>query len=188
MGWPILKVGAKSIVAACVWIASTISRLSMPGIAAPQPSRAVQHLAIVVRVVEHALRPGQQPRIGSLERAIGAEGHPERIEVVRTADLVHGGGNPVCGDAAPWHCRCPISTRGVRMADGTLVIGTRRYSSWSLRGWLVVRLAGLDVEERIIPLAGPQQHASHQADHAGRHGPIPAAQGRRAVWEEPGSV
>ncbi len=40
------------------------------------------------------------------------------------------------------------------MADGTLVIGTRRYSSWSLRGWLVVRLAGLDVEERVIPLAG----------------------------------
>ncbi len=40
------------------------------------------------------------------------------------------------------------------MADGLLVIGTRRYSSWSLRGWLAVRLAGLDVEERLIPIAG----------------------------------
>ena len=39
------------------------------------------------------------------------------------------------------------------MADGLLVIGTRRYSSWSMRGWLAVRLAGLDVEERVIPLA-----------------------------------
>ena len=39
------------------------------------------------------------------------------------------------------------------MADGLLVIGTRRYSSWSLRGWLLVRLAGLDVAERVIPLA-----------------------------------
>ena len=39
------------------------------------------------------------------------------------------------------------------MADGLLVIGTRRYSSWSLRGWLLVRLAGLDVDERVIPLA-----------------------------------
>ena len=40
------------------------------------------------------------------------------------------------------------------MADGLLYIGTRRYSSWSLRGWLVVTLAGLDVEEVVIPLAG----------------------------------
>ena len=39
------------------------------------------------------------------------------------------------------------------MPDGTLYLGTRRYSSWSLRGWLMVRLAGLDVEERVIPLA-----------------------------------
>ena len=40
------------------------------------------------------------------------------------------------------------------MAEGTLYIGTRRYSSWSLRGWLLLRLAGLDVEEVVIPLAG----------------------------------
>jgi glutathione S-transferase len=39
------------------------------------------------------------------------------------------------------------------MAEGRLVIGTKRYSSWSLRGWLLVRLAGLDVEEVLIPLA-----------------------------------
>lgn len=39
------------------------------------------------------------------------------------------------------------------MPDGRLYIGTRRYSSWSLRGWLAVRLAGLDVEEVVIPLA-----------------------------------
>lgn len=40
------------------------------------------------------------------------------------------------------------------MADGTLFIGTRRYSSWSLRGWLVVQLAGLDVEISTFALAG----------------------------------
>ncbi|WP_323991414.1 glutathione S-transferase C-terminal domain-containing protein [Nguyenibacter sp. L1] len=40
------------------------------------------------------------------------------------------------------------------MADGRLIIGTKRYSSWSLRGWLVVHLAGLDVEEVLIPIAG----------------------------------
>ena len=40
------------------------------------------------------------------------------------------------------------------MSDGTIFIGTRRYSSWSLRGWLAVKLAGLDVAEVVIPLAG----------------------------------
>jgi len=35
-----------------------------------------------------------------------------------------------------------------------LYLGTARYSSWSLRGWLMVRLAGLAVEEIFIPLAG----------------------------------
>ena len=37
---------------------------------------------------------------------------------------------------------------------GRLFIGTRRYSSWSMRGWLMVRLAELEVEEIVIPLAG----------------------------------
>ena len=40
------------------------------------------------------------------------------------------------------------------MADGRLYIGTRRYTSWSLRGWLPVHLARLDVEDVLIPLAG----------------------------------
>ena len=40
------------------------------------------------------------------------------------------------------------------MAEGRLFIGTRRYSSWSLRGWLAVQLAGLDVEDVVIPLTG----------------------------------
>jgi glutathione S-transferase len=40
------------------------------------------------------------------------------------------------------------------MPEGRLVIGTKRYSSWSMRGWLAVHLAGLDVEEIVIPLAG----------------------------------
>jgi len=40
------------------------------------------------------------------------------------------------------------------MSKGRLVIGNKRYSSWSLRGWLAVHLAGLEVEEVVIPLAG----------------------------------
>ncbi|MDE2240597.1 MAG: glutathione S-transferase [Rhodospirillales bacterium] len=35
-----------------------------------------------------------------------------------------------------------------------LYLGTARYSSWSLRGWLLVRLSGLRAEEVFVPLAG----------------------------------
>ena len=41
------------------------------------------------------------------------------------------------------------------MASMTLVIGNRNYSSWSLRAWLVMRMAGLTFEEIVIPLGQP---------------------------------
>ncbi|HEY2133655.1 MAG TPA: glutathione S-transferase [Acetobacteraceae bacterium] len=67
------------------------------------------------------------------------------------------------------------------MPDGRLFIGTRRYSSWSLRGWLPVRLAGLDVEEVLIPLAGGSTPAVKAATPAGM---VPYLEHRgNAVWE-----
>jgi glutathione S-transferase len=41
------------------------------------------------------------------------------------------------------------------MADGVLYIGNKRYSSWSMRGWLAVKLAGLDVDIRLIRFERP---------------------------------
>ena len=41
------------------------------------------------------------------------------------------------------------------MTDGVLYIGHRRYSSWSMRGWLAVKLAGLDVDVRVIKFERP---------------------------------
>jgi glutathione S-transferase len=41
------------------------------------------------------------------------------------------------------------------MPEGTLYIRNRRYSSWSMRGWLAVRLAALDVDEVLIPFTRP---------------------------------
>ena len=41
------------------------------------------------------------------------------------------------------------------MSEGVLYIGHRRYSSWSLRGWLAVRLAGLDVDVRVLRFERP---------------------------------
>ncbi len=48
--------------------------------------------------------------------------------------------------------RLAAEERDRTMAEGRLLIGTKRYSSWSLRGWLLVRLAGLDVEEQVVAI------------------------------------
>jgi glutathione S-transferase len=36
------------------------------------------------------------------------------------------------------------------MADATLTISSKNYSSWSLRGWLLCRMAGLDFDEQLV--------------------------------------
>lgn len=43
--------------------------------------------------------------------------------------------------------------------SATLYIANRNYSSWSLRGWLLARRAGLRFEERLIPLDTPGTQA-----------------------------
>jgi glutathione S-transferase len=56
-------------------------------------------------------------------------------------------------------------TKTLRM--GKLFIGNQRYSSWSMRGWLPVQLAGLDVETVVIPMAAGATPAIQQATPAG---------------------
>lgn len=68
------------------------------------------------------------------------------------------------------------------MSDGRLVIGNKRYSSWSLRGWLAVRLAKLDVVEEIVPLAGTG--ATSAVRELTPNGLVPYLEHRGAtVWE-----
>ena len=38
------------------------------------------------------------------------------------------------------------------MAKASLTISSRNYSSWSLRGWLLCKMAGLDVETVMLPI------------------------------------
>jgi glutathione S-transferase len=45
------------------------------------------------------------------------------------------------------------------MAKTTLTISSKNYSSWSLRGWLLCRMAGLDFEERIASIDDPSTRA-----------------------------
>lgn len=68
------------------------------------------------------------------------------------------------------------------MSDGRLVIGNKRYSSWSLRGWLAVHMAKLDVEEVVVPLAGTG--ATSAVKDVTPNGLVPYLEHRGArVWE-----
>ncbi len=67
------------------------------------------------------------------------------------------------------------------MPTNRLVLGTKRYSSWSLRGWLAVRMAQLDVEEVVIPLAGG---ATEAVKAASPNGLVPFLEHEGArIWE-----
>jgi glutathione S-transferase len=68
------------------------------------------------------------------------------------------------------------------MSEGTLYIGNRRYSSWSLRGWLAVRLAQLDVAEVLIPFSRPGP--TPEIARLSPNGLVPFLEHRGArVWE-----
>jgi glutathione S-transferase len=45
------------------------------------------------------------------------------------------------------------------MAQATLTISSKNYSSWSMRGWLLTRLAGLPFEEQVISPDDPAMRA-----------------------------
>jgi glutathione S-transferase len=45
------------------------------------------------------------------------------------------------------------------MAEASLTISSKNYSSWALRGWLLCKMAGLDFEERILPADDPSTRA-----------------------------
>src|SRR3982074_679795 len=45
------------------------------------------------------------------------------------------------------------------MAHATLTISSKNYGSWSLRGWLLCRMAGLDFEEIVLPSDDPSTRA-----------------------------
>ncbi|MFZ5781897.1 MAG: glutathione S-transferase family protein [Pseudomonadota bacterium] len=68
------------------------------------------------------------------------------------------------------------------MADFTLVIGNKNYSSWSLRGWLMARIAGIEFEEVVVPLDLPEtQPTIRKYSPSGR---VPVLMHRGlAVWE-----
>ncbi len=68
------------------------------------------------------------------------------------------------------------------MSDYTLYIGNKAYSSWSLRGWLACKIAGIAFEEALIPLYQPESRARYLAFSP--TGKVPCLHhGRRVIWE-----
>jgi glutathione S-transferase len=69
-----------------------------------------------------------------------------------------------------------------KMSAFTLVIGNKNYSSWSLRPWLAMKMAGMEFAELVIPL-----HRDATATEIARHSPgakVPALRhGDLVVWE-----
>src|ERR1700758_1233135 len=45
------------------------------------------------------------------------------------------------------------------MSKATLTISSKNYSSWSLRGWLLCRFAGVDFIEETVPIDDPSNRA-----------------------------
>jgi glutathione S-transferase len=45
------------------------------------------------------------------------------------------------------------------MAKATLTIASKNYGSWSLRGWLLCKLAGLDLDEQMVASDDPSTRA-----------------------------
>jgi glutathione S-transferase len=45
------------------------------------------------------------------------------------------------------------------MSGAVLTISSKNYSSWSLRGWLLCRMAGLDFREELLPADDPSARA-----------------------------
>ena len=45
------------------------------------------------------------------------------------------------------------------MAEAILTISSKNYSSWSLRGWLLCKMAGLEFVEQVVPVDDPANRA-----------------------------
>ncbi len=68
------------------------------------------------------------------------------------------------------------------MTEFTFILGNKAYSSWSLRGWLLMRRSGAAFEERVIPLFRPGFKAEILARSPS--GRVPAlAAGSVTIWD-----
>jgi glutathione S-transferase len=68
------------------------------------------------------------------------------------------------------------------MADFTIVLGNKSYSSWSLRAWLVLKRTGAAFDEVVIPLDRPESKAAIQEHSPAGRVPV-LRHGQVTVWD-----
>src|SRR5258708_424716 len=68
------------------------------------------------------------------------------------------------------------------MAEFTLYLGNKAYSSWSLRGWLACRLAGIEFEERVHDMAATDWPTWVRSISPSARVPV-LRHGDRVIWE-----
>lgn len=68
------------------------------------------------------------------------------------------------------------------MSDLTIVVGNKAYSSWSLRGWLMLEATGAPFEEIVIPLDRPETRAAILAQSPAGRVPVLKADGL-TIWD-----
>ena len=66
----------------------------------------------------------------------------------------------------------------------TIIIGNKAYSSWSMRGWLAVRLSGLPFQECLIPMWTPEWDAARANGPLAFSGKVPTLiDGDMLLWD-----
>jgi glutathione S-transferase len=68
------------------------------------------------------------------------------------------------------------------MAEFGLIVGNKNYSSWSLRGFLAARLAGIDFDEHLVRLSEPGSRSALLAHSPAGKVPV-LKHGRRVIWD-----
>ena len=68
------------------------------------------------------------------------------------------------------------------MAEFTVVIGNKNYSSWSMRGWLMARIGGIEFDEIVVPLDRPETQAAIRKHSPSGRVPVLLHRGL-AVWD-----
>jgi glutathione S-transferase len=66
-----------------------------------------------------------------------------------------------------------------------LIIGNRAYSSWSMRGWLALKHAGIEFEELVVPLYDQQWEERREGkEFAASSGKVPVLwHGDHVIWD-----
>ncbi|MEH6404750.1 MAG: glutathione S-transferase [Sneathiella sp.] len=70
------------------------------------------------------------------------------------------------------------------MSKAKLVIGNKRYSSWSLRGYLALKFAGIDFDEVVVPLFVGDFHKTIKNNAPDAPAKVPSlVDGGHTIWD-----